>query len=257
MSPPSRAVQAPTLPRLRPLVTVDVTILTVRDGRLHVLLVQRPAAGDEPFAGRWALPGGFVDVDRDDTLEQCAQRKLREKTGLDSPWLEQVAARGSRDRDPRGWSVTHLYAALMPDSEPLSAGGNAADVRWHPLDAQGRLVPLDDADSNEPHRRPQLAFDHESLLQEAVARVRSKSEYTDLPVYLLPARFTLPELQAIFEVVLGRPVDKKAFRTRVLASGMLEPLDETRATGRRPAQMFRLRDREGLHYYRRALESGL
>lgn len=233
-----------SLPTQRPLVSVDIAILSVIDERPHVLLVRRPDTPGEPQPGAWALPGGFVDVDVDSSLEACALRKLREKTGVDAPWLEQVVAHGGPDRDPRGWSVTHLYAALIPVDRVLEPGGNATDARWHPLRRDGRPKGV------------KLAFDHGRLLAEAIARIRRKSEYTDLPVRLLPERFTLPELQHIFEIVLDRPIDKKAFRTRVLAGDMLEKLDDARATGKRPARLYRLRDRRQLHMFRRAIEGG-
>ena len=232
------------LPIRRPLVTVDIAILSVIEGRPHVLLVKRPDKPDEPHPGAWALPGGFVDIDVDASLEACALRKLREKTGVEAPWLEQVAAHGGPDRDPRGWSVTHLYAALVPIDRALEPGGNASDARWHRLRRDGRP------------RGVKLAFDHDRLIAEAVARIRRKSEYTDLPVRLLPEPFTLPEMQNIFEIVLDRPIDKKAFRTRVLAGDMLEELDDARPTGKRPARLYRLRDRRQLHVFRRALEGG-
>ena len=107
-------VDRPKLDFARPLTTVDVVIFTIRDDALHVLLVQRPEGKGEPFPGAWALPGGFVDVDKDKDLEACATRKLKEKTDIVSPYLEQLGSWGSADRDPRGWSATHAYFALVP-----------------------------------------------------------------------------------------------------------------------------------------------
>lgn len=231
-------------PTLRPLVRVDIATLSVIDGRPHVLLVKRPVSPGTPYPGAWALPGGFIDVEADASLEACALRKLREKTGITTPWLEQVVAHGGPDRDPRGWSVTHLYLALVPIDQVPEPTGKAADMRWFALRRNGRP------------RGVKLAFDHARLLVEAIARIRGKSEYTDLPVRLLPERFTLPEMQHIFELVLDRPIDKKAFRTRVLAGDMLEQLDDARATGKRPARLYRLRDRRHLHVFRRAIEGG-
>jgi len=234
----------PPLPARRPLVTVDIAALTIIDGRPHVLLARRPDAPGEPWPGAWALPGGFVDVDADASLEACARRVLRERTGIDAQWLEQVAAHGGRERDPRDWSITLLHAALVPVDDTRQAGGQADHVRWHPLRRNGRPKGV------------KLACDHGRLVAEAVARIRRKSEYTDLPVRLLPEPFTLPEMQNVFEIVLDRSIDKKAFRTRVLAGEMLEELDSARATGKRPARLYRLRDRRQLHVFRRALEGG-
>src|SRR5262245_47043693 len=173
----------------RPISTVDVVIFAIREDALHVLLVQRPTEPPEPFPAMWALPGGFVDVQIDKTLLDCAARKLREKTGVASPYLEQLGTWGSAGRDPRGWSTTCAYFALMP-ARPvtLERGANAADVQWFPI-IGGRL-------------KTKLAFDHDEILEAAIQRLRNKVEYTSLPVYLMPPEFTLPELQRVYEVVL-------------------------------------------------------
>ncbi|MEY4977772.1 MAG: hypothetical protein RLZZ352_42 [Pseudomonadota bacterium] len=192
----------------RPLVTVDVVVFTLMDEALHVLLVQRPAADKEPFPGQWALPGGFVDVWQDEDLRACALRKLRDKTAVQSPYLEQLGSWGGRLRDPRGWSVTQVYFALLPwASLQPRKGGNAADVRWFPVDGTGLAQP-----------GTALAFDHGRILAAAMERLRSKVEYTSLPAFLLPEPFTLPQLQRVYEIVLGRGLDKSAFRTRALAA---------------------------------------
>lgn len=221
---------APSLDFPRPLTSVDLVIFTARDGCLQVLLVQRPQGPDEPFPGRWALPGGFVNLDQDASLEDCARRKLAEKTGLTAPYLEQLGSWGNRDRDPRGWSATHVYFALLPLAglQPRK-GANAADVAWHPVQGEGV--------------EQELAFDHGPILATALARLRGKAEYTSLPVYLLPEEFTLPELQQAYEIVLGRPVDKSGFRTRVLAAELVLPIDKQRGGGYRPAQLYRLQAR--------------
>jgi 8-oxo-dGTP diphosphatase len=214
----------------RPFTTVDVVIFTVLDEALQVLLVQRPHGREEPFPGRWALPGGFVDVDIDSDLEGCARRKLRDKTGVDSPYLEQLGSWGDATRDPRGWSTTHVYFALIPGRDlPLAKGANAADVAWFEVEGL-------------PHK-PRLAFDHARILKAAVDRLRSKVEYTSLPAFLLPEPFTLPQLQGVYEVVLGRTVDKSGFRTRMLSAQFLEEVGYTEGSSNRPAMGYRLMDR--------------
>lgn len=214
----------------RPLTTVDVAIFSVLGDELQVLLVQRAAAPGEPFPGHWALPGGFVDVAQDATLEACASRKLREKTGVASPYLEQLGSWGGATRDPRGWSSTHVYFALLPARELQPArGANAADVAWFAVD---RLPP-----------RLKLAFDHAQILATAVERLRSKVEYTSLPAFLLPEPFTLPQLQHAYEVVLGRPVDKSGFRTRMLAADFLLEAGQMETAAKRPPMGYRLKDR--------------
>lgn len=213
----------------RPLATVDVILFTVVGESLRVLLVRRPDDPAEPFPGRWALPGGFVHVDLDASLLDCALRKLREKTGAITPYLEQLGSWGSATRDPRGWSATHCFYALVPAQEvELQKGANATEVRW--FDADAAL-------------RKRLAFDHGELLAAGLARLRSKVEYTSLPAFLLEEPFTLPALQQTYEVVLGRPVDKSAFRKRMLDGGFMEEAGMLAGPVGRPAMGYRLRDR--------------
>jgi ADP-ribose pyrophosphatase YjhB (NUDIX family) len=224
----------------KPLVLVDVVIFSVKSDRLQVLLVKRPDASDEPFPGSWALPGGFVDTARDLTLESCAKRKLHEKTGIDAAYLEQLGSWGSATRDPRGWSATHVYFALMSsDDLDLRAGGNATDTSWMPID--GYRV------------REKLGFDHAEILKSAITRLRSKVEYTSLPAFLMPQEFTLSELQRIYETLLDRPIEKKSFRTRVLATDLLEEVDGLREGPNRPAQLYRLASRKEPVFFSRAL----
>jgi 8-oxo-dGTP diphosphatase len=226
----------------RPLSTVDVVIFTVRDSALHVLLVQRPTDPSEPFPGQWAIPGGFVDTTRDTDLAACALRKLREKTGVVAPYLEQLGSWGSRTRDPRGWSATHVYFALLPsDDADLKAGGNAMDSRW--LIIRGDRV------------QEKLAFDHAMLLKAAVTRLRGKVEYTSLPAFLMPEEFTLTELQQMYETILGRQLEKKAFRTRLLAANLLERLQRMKSGANRPAQLYRLGRRREPHLFSRPFGS--
>lgn len=227
-----------TLDFERPLTTVDVVIFSVLEGVLNVLLVKRPAAESEPFAGMWALPGGFVDVARDESLEACALRKLREKAGIAAPYLEQVGSWGNAKRDPRGWSTSHVYFALLAADElaPMP-GGNASDVRW--VQVESFRV------------KEKLAFDHHELLKAAVNRLRNKVEYTSLPAFLLGAEFTLTDLQRVYEIVLDRPLEKKAFRTRMLSVELLEPVARFKEGANRPAQLYRLKNKNRLIYFSR------
>jgi 8-oxo-dGTP diphosphatase len=222
----------------RPLTTVDVAIFTVIADELHVLLIERAAAPGEPCPGMWSLPGGIIDVASDRDLEDCAVRKLQEKTGVKSPYLEQLGSWGDATRDPRGWSATHVYVALIgADSVVLRKGANAADVRWFPI-VDGTV-------------RKKLAFDHARILQAAIARLRSKVEYTSLPAHLLPAEFTLSDLQKVYEVVLGRRIEKSAFRTRILSSDLVAAVPKMREGPNRPAQLYRLRDPRGVVFFPR------
>ncbi|GAB3451228.1 NUDIX domain-containing protein [Kineococcus endophyticus] len=210
-------------------VTVDLVVLTVRAGALHVLLVER---GEEPFLGRWALPGGFVRPDED--LPGAASRELQEETGLPRGLvhLEQVATYGAPDRDPRQRVVTVCYLALAPDLPVPRAGTDAADARWAPV-----------ADL------PDLAFDHDVLLADAVERARAKLEYTPLATAFCPPEFTVAELRRVYEAVWGTTLDARNFHRKVTgAAGFLEPTGGTTTRdGGRPATLFRRGPATTLH----------
>ena len=203
----------------RPLLSVDVIIFSILNNELVLLLTRRPA---EPFLGQPCLPGGFIDIDRDEDLEACARRKLLEKTGVATPYLEQLASFGSATRDPRGWAATVAYFALLP----LPAGASA-DVSWRPV-----------------ANLPPLAFDHGLLCQRALERLRAKGEYSSLPAFLLPEPFTLPQLQQVYEIVLGRPLDKSAFRKRMLDRDFLDEVGLQPSSGVRPDMGYRIRQRQ-------------
>ena len=199
-------------------VAVDVVIFTIRDGDLNVLLVRRAAP---PFAGRYAIPGGFVHDD--ESLDAAARRKLGEETGVRDVYLEQLYTFGDPARDPRGRVVTVAYFALIAsDRAALQAGTDAAEARWFPVDAL-----------------PSLAFDHGRIVEYALERVRNKLEYTTVGFQLLPAKFTLGELQAVYEAILGRRIDKRNFRRKVALLSIVTPLRELRGTGRKPARLYR------------------
>lgn len=224
-----------------PLTTVDTVIFTLKDGQLQVLLVRR---NDHPAQGRWAMPGGFLRLNEDRDLEQAALRILKAKTGVASPYVEQLLTVGNSKRDPRGWSVTVVYFALInSEAIELSKGGNADEVAWFPI--HGESV------------SESLAFDHTHLLQQAVERLRAKAEYTALPVHLLPEQFTLTDLQRTFETLLGRPIDKSAFRRRINDADILEEVDGVfRGGANRPAQLYRLKDGTRQHFFPRIITSG-
>lgn len=199
-------------------VAVDLVIFTIRDGALHALLIERALP---PFEGRWALPGGFIL--RGESLADAALRELGEETGVRNVYLEQLYTFGDPDRDPRGRVVSVAYYALISaDRAPLSAGSDASAARWWPV-----------AD------HPPLAFDHGEILAYAVERLRNKLEYTTVGFQLLPPKFTLTQLQQVYEAILGRALDKRNFRRKMDLLGILSPLKEWSREGRsRPAQLF-------------------
>lgn len=215
----------------RPFVTVDVVIFAIQDEQLKVLLTRRPAVGTDPFPGLWALPGGFVDVLQDHTLLDCAVRKLKDKTGVETPYLEQLGSWGGDKRDPRGWSVTQAYFALISVKQEIDQKqvGGSTETAW---------FAVDDA------LRKRLAFDHAQILSAAIDRVRSKVEYTSLPAFLMDEAFTLPQLQRVYEFVLGRPMDKSAFRKRMLDADFLEEVGMIDGLLGRTAMGYRIRNRD-------------
>ncbi|MCX4701940.1 NUDIX domain-containing protein [Streptomyces sp. NBC_01373] len=213
-------------------VTVDLAVLTLRAGALHVLLVER---GQEPYAGHWALPGGFVQPD--ESAETAARRELAEETGLadvSGLHLEQLWTYSEPDRDPRMRVVSVAFAALLPDPPEPHGGSDAAQARW---------VPYDSA-------RP-LAFDHDRILADAHERVGAKLEHTRLATAFCPPEFTLGELQQVYETVWGTTLDRPNFRRKVLATaGFVEPVPgAARLTGGRgkPAALYRAGPATALH----------
>lgn len=203
----------------RPSVTADIVLLTVRDRALQVLLIRRK---EKPFAGQWALPGGFVR--KTETLDEAARRELAEETGVGDVFLEQLRAFGDPGRDPRTWVITVAFTALVSsDRLILKADTDAADADWFPLSAY-------------PHP---LAFDHALILDYAVASLRARLE-TGLQVAaaLLPHRFTLTQMQEVYEILSGHSQDKRNFRKWVLGTHCLVPTTEERRGTHRPALLY-------------------
>ena len=203
----------------RAALTVDCVVFGLDDGELKILLIQRAL---EPFKGKWALPGGFVRVE--ETLDDAARRELAEETGLRDVFLEQLYTVGAVDRDPRERVVSVAYYALVKLSDhDAKAATDAAEAQWFPLS-----------------KLPKLAFDHAEIVDLARARLQGKVRYEPIGFELLPPKFTLSQLQHLYEAVVGAELDKRNFRKKVLGFGLLTPLDETQMAGRhRPAQLFR------------------
>ncbi|TYL55715.1 NUDIX hydrolase [Nocardioides sp. BGMRC 2183] len=211
-------------------VTVDLAVFTIRDGALAVLLVRR---GDPPFAGSWALPGGFVEPDED--AEQAASRELAEETGVAGfdGYLEQLRTYSAPDRDPRMRVVSIAHVALAPDLPEPQAGTDAADARWWAVDDLMGTGP----------DTPELAFDHRQILLDARERVRAKLEYTTLATEFVAEPFTLPELRRVYTAVWGASPDLGNFRRKVLGTaGFVVPTDDhggAGETGGRRALLYR------------------
>jgi 8-oxo-dGTP diphosphatase len=225
-------------PPQRPIASVDLAIFALSETGIEILLVER---GAEPFAGQWALPGGWIHVNEDADLDAAAQRVLKDKTGVETPYLEQLQSFGGLDRDPRGWSLSITYVALIAaDQVRLQQGANAADVAWWPVEGDAVGV--------------SIAFDHAEIVRSALGRLRSKVEYSTLPVHLLPAGFTLGELQSVYERILGRRLDKSAFRKRMAEADFVEPIPgELRRASNRPAQVYRLKQARSTVFFDRTI----
>jgi 8-oxo-dGTP diphosphatase len=206
-----------------PAVTVDVLIFTVADDDLQIALIKR---GIEPFKEMWAIPGGFVRLR--ESLEEAARRELFEEAGVEDVFLEQLYTFGDPDRDPRFRVITVAYYALLPGpARPLRASSDAKEAGWFSV-----------------RSLPPLAFDHRQIVKTAVERIKSKLEYSSIAYALLPPRFRLSDLQRVYEVILGRPLDKRNFRKRMLSLGLLEETSVVDRSGaHRPARLYQFKER--------------
>lgn len=208
----------------RAALTVDCVVFGFDEGELKVLLIKRGLA---PYKGKWALPGGFVRVE--ETVDEAARRELEEETGLKGVFLEQLYTFGTVNRDPRERVVSVAYYALVPLAEhPPTGATDASDAAWFPA-----------------AKPPALAFDHAEILAIGLERLRGKVRYEPIGFELLPEKFTLSQLQHLYEAVLQTEFDKRNFRKKILSMELLIPLDEQSRTGaHRPAQLFRFNDKK-------------
>ena len=203
----------------RPGITVDCVVFGLDDrDSLKVILIQRKLP---PFQGQWALPGGFVHLD--ETLEEAAWRELREETGIQNVFLEQLYTFGDLNRDPRERIITVAYYALVNLGEyHLKATTDAADAAWFAID-----------------NLPELAFDHSEIFQTALNRLRGKIRYEPIGFELLPQKFTLSQIQKLYETILGQKLDKRNFRKKILKMNLLRELDEVQTdVAHRAARLY-------------------
>lgn len=216
----------------RSALAVDCVVFAVDDDGLKLLLIQR---AHEPFQGEWALPGGFVRIE--EGLDEAARRELFEEAGIAPPYLEQLYTFGQLDRDPRERVVSVAYYALVKLSDhKVRAATDAKDAAWF------RVASL-----------PALAFDHAQIVEVALERLKAKIRYQPLGFELLPVKFTLSQLQSLYEMVLERSLDKRNFRKKVLSMDILVETDELeRNVAHRAARLYRFDERK----YRRLTKSG-
>ena len=202
----------------KPSVTVDIIIFSVFHGALRVLLIKRK---HPPFRDYWAIPGGFVNIESAETLEEAARRELHEETNLRGIFIEQLKTYGDPKRDPRMRVITVAYYALVPydkAKDMVRAGDDAAEAEWHAMD-----------------KLPRLAFDHAKILNDAKERIRSKASYSSIVFNIMPKKFTWTELQSVYEIVLGRPFLAPNFRRKIKARYFIresDTLDQNQDIGR-------------------------
>jgi len=203
----------------RPALAVDCVVFGLDEDDLKVLLIRR---GMDPFLGRWALPGGFVHID--ETIEEAARRELREEAGIERAVLEQFHVFSALDRDPRERVISVAHVALVKLSEhAVRAATDAREAAWFGVDDL-----------------PSLAFDHGAIVEMAIGRLRARVTQTPMGIELLPKKFTLTQLQRLYEKVLDREIDKRNFRKKVLATGLLMETDEVEQdVAHRAARLFR------------------
>ena len=202
-----------------PAVTVDIVVFTIRDGQLKLLLIRR---AQTPYKGKWALPGGFVDID--EGLDEAANRELEEETGLSGVYLEQLYTFGHPERDPRERVITVAYYSLISsDKLQLQAATDAEAVGWFGM-----------------NELPELAFDHNEIVTMAHQRLISKLDYSTLAFQFLPDSFTLHELQNIYEIICQEELDKRNFRKWILGLKQIEETGKKRTGGaHRPAMLYK------------------
>ncbi len=202
----------------QPSVTTDIIIFTIKDNELKILLVKR---AQEPFKNKWAIPGGFVR--EHESIEQAAQRELKEETGVKADYLEQLYTFGDVNRDPRGRVITISYFALIKsDKIKLSASTDVSKASWFSA-----------------YKTPSLAFDHKKILEYAIKRLKWKLEYTPIAFSVLPDKFTLTQLQKVYEVVFNKKFDKRNFRKKILNLGIIKQTKEIeKNVSHRPPKLY-------------------
>lgn len=206
-----------------PITTVDSVLLSIHNDELSVLLVKR---ANHPFKGFWGLAGGFVNLEEDVSTVACAARNLAEKTGVVPPYLNELTIRSGAERDPRGWTISIGYYALVAYESCESHIDTVSDVRWCPL--------KDLADYA-------LAFDHADFIEEAIRRLRHDAVKTLIAAHTLPEQFSLSALQKAHEVILSRSLNKKSFHRRIETANVLEEVGVSRPDSGRPAKLFKVR----------------
>ena len=218
-----------------PLFTVDSVLFTVVNNLLKVLMVKRSI---EPYAGRWGLPGGFVDVDKDDDTDMTARRKLIEKTGLAPRYLEQLQVFSGMNRDPRGFSVTSAYYALVAHQAVKPSIETVDEAKWiNIVDLPSQAV----------------AFDHKHIIEHAHNRLQQKALYSMVPIYCCQEHFTIGQLKDVIETIIEKKIQRKSLMRRIESSGMFELVDKKVQSGGRSAQLYKVKKDVSMAHFERNL----
>lgn len=217
---------------------VDTVVFTIKDRKLLTLLVKRKDSAHN-YAGQWSLPGGVVDVDADASTEETAIKKLEAKTGIKLKFLEQLKSYSGKDRDERGWSVSIVHFILMRHVSDLKENDDGSESKW---------VDVATLEQYEP-----FAFDHRTIIDDAIERLREKTRYSLLPAYCLEDTFTLNQFHEAVEIILGHEVPKKSLYRRIKESKALEKTSEMKDTGTKKAALYRANEKTGDHTFERNL----
>ncbi len=207
----------------KPLFTVDSVLFTVEEGELKVLMARR---AEPPFAGQWGLPGGFIDISIDQNTDMTARRKLIDKTGLSPNYLEQLQVISGAHRDPRGFSVTLAYYALVAHQVVESKIASVDSARWISMRELSHFT---------------IAFDHQHIIELALQRLQQKTLYSMIPVFCLPKKFSITQLMTVIEAIIGKSIQRKSLMRRIEASQMFDISDEKISSGGRSAHLYALR----------------
>lgn len=217
----------------QPLFTIDNVMFSIKSNVLQLLLIRRATP---PFDGCWSLPGGFIDIEQDSSVEAAAMRKLQQKTGLQPGYLEQLEVFSGKARDPRGYSVSLAFFALVPYTAVSSNIATVSQACWWPVQDIASL---------------RLAFDHQEIIQRAHHRLKQKALYSMLPVYCLPPAFTVGQLKAVIEAIIGKEIQRKSLMRRIEASDMFQLTEQKVSSGGRQAQLYQLKPGVDITHFNR------
>lgn len=218
----------------KPTATIDIIIMTIINNVPHIMLTKR---SEDPFKGYYSLLGGYVYVDEDTDINNTVKRILKNKVGIENIYFEQLETFGSNNRDPRGWSISVSFVSLLPSDVALK-------IKPHNKIEEIKWISINEIEKYD------LAFDHKDILEIGIARVKSKINYSTLPIFLLPKYFTITELQSVYESFLSTKIDKSGFRKKIKEIPFLKETDLTTNKNHRPAKLYTASDDTLLDFFR-------